>query len=335
MTDSVNQGEKYRVPDSYAREYLSQNESLTLEPTTVRTYDSHLTDFVSFLHQQQTEVLSADVDDVREYIESCVKQGNRKSTILGKLTTVKELYRYLRLRTNAANKLSLDPIELRQINVEDYNTPEKIERDALSREEIRKLFDSFDSYRNRLMAIVGVETGIRNSDIRNLRLEDLQEETIHVRNPKNSKSYDVAISEELRFELDYWLKYHRGGYGAANQSDFVFPSQHGEKLQSNGSLNRIIKEAAEAAGIQETIGRSQITRRQREALNTKKDHRTFQRVTTHTLRHSYITLLSESGVNLRIRQLAANHERPETTLRYDHSGEDVFESIRDRYDPPR
>jgi integrase/recombinase XerD len=335
MTQRNQNHSEYRVPNELAQSYLSRYEGLTLAASTADTYDSHLTEFVRFLQDNEQTVLSAEVEDIIEYVESCVRRGNRQSTISGKLSTIQELYRYIRLRTESGSDLELDPIELREINIEQYNTPEKIEREALSRKEIKQLFDAFQSYRNRLMAIVGVETGLRNSDIRNLRIEDLDKDTIHVSNPKGSKPYDVPISDELRFELNHWLQQHRRGFAASAESEFVFPSQHGEKLKTNGSLNTIVKNAAERAGIQETIGTVRIPESQREVIGADTSHRRMHRVTVHTLRHSFITLLSNSEVELEYRRLAANHESVDTTLEYDHSEKDVFEPLRDRFDPPR
>lgn len=335
MSIHIGNSSDYRVPNKHAQEYLARNEGIALASSTVVSYDSHLTEYVTFLHDQGISVLTAEFTDVLDYAEACVRSGNREGTISGKLSTVAELYRYIRLRTDAGDELSLDPLRFREINLARYNTPEAIEREALSREEIRRLFDAFNSYRNRLMAIVGVETGIRNSDLRNFRIEDLHEDIIHVHDPKNSKPYDVPISEELSFELDFWLQHHRKGFAAATDSKYIFPSQQGEKLENNESLNKIIRNAAERAGIQETIGRSRLTNAQQEAFSTDKEYREWHRVTVHTLRHSYITLLKEAGVSLPYRQLVANHTSAETTRGYTHGHDEVFDSVRDRFDPPR
>ena len=326
----------YNVSNKYAREYLRRNEGVKLKPSTVDTYDSHLTQYTTFLHDREKTVLVAEFTDVLCFLEQCVRNNNRQSTLNGKLTTVSELYRYIRLRTDAGDDLQLDPLKFREIDLNEYNTPEKIEREALSREEIRLLFDAFNSYRNRLMAIVGVETGIRNSDIRDLRLQDIGEDTIHVHDPKNSKPYDVPISDQLAFELDWWIRNQRKGYAASQDSEFVFPSQQGEKLERNGSLNRIVREAAERAGIQEIIGRTRLSESRQASLNTEKDFLEWHRVTVHTLRHSFVTLLEEAGVGLPYRQLVANHADPETTKGYSKSGDEVvFNSVRNKYDVPR
>lgn len=325
----------YRVPNEYAREYLSRNEGLTITPSTANTYDGQLTLFVTFLNHRTTSVIDAEFTDVLGFVESCVRQGNRKNTISGKLSTISELYKYIRLRTDVGDELSLEPLRLEEIDLDQYNTPEPIEREALSKEEIRRLFDAFDSYRNRLIAVVGVETGMRNSDLRTLRMKDINEDTVHVFDPKNSKPYEVPISEELSFELDFWIQNHRGGFAAAPDSEFVFPSQQGAKLEHNESLNTIIKGAAEDAGIQDVIGKSRLTPAQKDLYETEKDYREYHRVTVHTLRHSFITLLQDAGVSLPYRQLVANHSSPETTQGYSHGDNRVFDSVRDQFDPPR
>lgn len=327
---------QYRVPNDLAREFLRTNDGVRYKPKTVQTYDSHLTLYTGHLHDNGLTILTAEFTDVIEFIEKCVRCGNRQSTLQGKLTSVNELYKYIRLRTEAGDKLQLDPLRFHEIDLDDYNTPEKIEREALSREEIRRLFDAFNSYRNRLMAIVGVETGIRNSDIRGLRLQDIHEDTIHVHDPKNSKPYDVPISEQLSFELDWWIDAHRNGFATAQESEYVFLSQHGGKLERNGSLNRIIKDAAKRAGLQEVVARTQINELHKGALNTDKKYLEWQRVTAHTLRHSFITLLEDAGVGLPYRQLVANHADPKTTIGYSSNGKEVvFNSVRERYNPPR
>lgn len=328
---------EYRVPDEYAREYLAHASGLRLSDSSTDTYESHLRGYVVFLHDGELSVLDAEFIDVIEFVEECVRRGNRQSTIEGKVATVSEMYKYIRLRTEVGSELSLEPLRLDDIDVGQYRTPEPIERKALSREELRRLFDAFDSYRNRLIAVVAVETGLRNSDLRNLRIQDLDLDslTIHVHDPKGSKPYDVPISEELAFELEHWKRHHRNGYASAEESPYVFPSQHGLKLETNGSLTQIIRDAASRAGLQEVIGESKIPKQQRDALEIASESRHWYRVTPHTLRHSFITLLADADVALSYRQLVANHTSAETTRSYTHVSNDQFEEIRRNFVAPR
>jgi integrase len=59
------------------------------------------------------------------------------------------------------------------VDFDEYNTIAPIEREALSREEIRRLFDEIESHLDRLILVEAIETGSRNSDIRCLRVKDV------------------------------------------------------------------------------------------------------------------------------------------------------------------
>lgn len=336
MTNSYTR-RNFQTPDKYANEYLQHASGLKLSPNSTATYRSHLRCYVMFLHDRGISVLDATFTDVLEFVEECVRRGNRQSTIEGKLATVSELYKYIRLRTEVGDKLALEPLRLDDIDVCRYQTPHPIKREALSREELRRLFDAFDSYRNRLMAIVAVDTGLRNSDLRALRIEDLNFERleIHVPDPKGSKPYDVPMNEGLAYELEFWLRHHRVGYANADESPYVFPSQRSAKLESNGSFNRIVREAAEKAGLQEVVAESRVVRAEDSVVALEGKMRQWYRVTPHTLRHSFITLLADSGVDISYRQLVANHASAQTTRRYTHTVEDPFSTIRDKFSPPR
>ena len=329
-------GSGYRVEDEYAREYLSRNEGVTLKPSSAESYDSILTRYVAFLEEHSESVLSTEFELFRQFIESYVRKGNRRSSLESKVTAIAEMYRYIRLRTDVGMELTIDPLEFRDFDLDQYNTPPPIERKDVSREELRRLFDVVESYRDRLMLVVGIETGGRNSDIRGIRLEDasVENEVIHFQDPKGSRPYDVPISRALVQELEFWCQHHRGAYTAAKDAGYLFPSQQGGKLETNGSLNRIVTKAAEDAGIQGVIASTPLSEADKERLNTDKEYLEWNRVTMHTLRHSYITLLKDSGVGIHYRQLVANHADPSTTRGYTHGRNRDLEIIRQKYDPP-
>lgn len=329
--------DRFDVPSELACAYLETRSETQLTSATIDTYENQLKEYTEFLENHSTAVVDVEYSDIVEYVEWCVKRGNRQSTIVGKITTIKELYKFIRLRTNLGHRLALDPIELEKIDLGDYNTPPPIEREPLTRREVRQLFDAMDSYRDRLLAVVGTETGLRNSDLRNLRLSDVDFESpsLHVCDPKNSKPYDVPISRDLAVELRIWCEEYREAYGGAQKGAYLFPGQANAKIETNEGLNQIIKDAAEAAGIQEVIDVSELTQAQQEALPTDKSQREWHRVTVHTLRHTCLTLMKEAGVPLQYRQLVANHSKPTTTQGYSHGKEEEFDVVRDHYDPPR
>ncbi|CCQ36346.1 integrase family protein [Natronomonas moolapensis 8.8.11] len=334
---SVENPDRFSVSCPFICAYLETRSGRQLTASSTTTYEQNLSQYAAFLQDREVHLLDADLTDVIEFVEHCVDQGNRRSTIESKLTTVRELYVFIRLRTAAAEALTIDPIELERIDLAEYNVPPPIEREALTQEELRKLFDAMNSYRNRLLAVVAVETGLRNSDLRNIRVSDVDFDSgeIHVHNPKNSVPYDVPISRDLRIELQIWCDQYRDGYAPRVDSQYLFPACNGAKLETNGGLNTIIRSAAERAGIQEVLATSEVPPGQGKHSEANNNVREWHRVTVHTLRHTCFTLMKEAGVPLPYRQLVANHRDPQTTQHYSHGRGQEFASIREQFDPPR
>ncbi|MEZ3162319.1 site-specific integrase [Halorubrum sp. RMP-47] len=329
--------DQFSASNPFVCAYLETRSGRQLTEGSVETYEHNLKQYITFLEKRDIQLLDVELTDVIAFVEQCVDDGNRQSTIEGKLTAIRELYAFIRLRTDAAKALTLDPIELDRIDISEYNTPPDIEREPLSREELRKLFDAMDSYRNRLLAILAAETGLRNSDLRNIHVDDVDFDVreVHVRDPKNAVPYDVPISRDLCLELQVWCEQYRAGYGGSKNAQYLFPSQNGAKLETNSALNDIVTSAAERAGIQETIGKSRVSPEQRTQYNGKTEVREWNRVTVHTLRHTCLTLMKEAGVSLPYRQLVANHRNPQTTQQYSHGREQEFSSIRKQFNAPR
>lgn len=127
--------------------------------------------------------------------------------------------------------------------------------------------------------------GLRNSEVRGLRIEDIDliNMLVKVVQGKGKKDRYVPIpTRELASELRDWI-------GNRNEG-LVF-------YLSDRHLRRIVKDCARKAGIR------------------KPDE-----IHPHTLRHSYATHLQNSGVPLNVIQQILGHERIETTTVYVHLG---------------
>ncbi len=127
-------------------------------------------------------------------------------------------------------------------------------------------------------------TGIRLSELRNLRIRDLEldENILWVRKGKGAKDRMVILSKKLSEELKEYTKNR-------DPNDFLFHGWHGQI--SSRAVQKIIKEAAERANI-------------------------AKRVTPHVLRHSFATHLLESGVDIRKIQVLLGHSNLSTTQIY-------------------
>jgi integrase/recombinase XerD len=326
--------EEFDVQSKWARRYLAYRrtpdlKNKTLAESSIKQYESNLREWVNFLTNSNLTVLEAEFDDLIEYVLYCIELGRRTSTIMQRVSVIKNFYKYL--ATNEEITPQISPLRCDEIQTSEIDdlTPNELERDALSKGKVQQLFDAMDRNRDRLMTITAVETGFRNSDIRGIRLMDvdLDEPEIKAHNPKYGDPYTVPISEELALELDIWINNGRVALVGANDSDYLFPSTDGGMVESNDQLGKIIREAAEEAGIQSILGKTEYDTKYMKTDQVKK---TWYEVVPHTLRHTFVTLLENKGVPLEYRRLLAGHESAETTQRYSHGKKKILKEAQDQ-----
>ncbi|HMB00022.1 MAG TPA: tyrosine-type recombinase/integrase, partial [Spirochaetota bacterium] len=107
-------------------------------------------------------------------------------------------------------------------------------------------------------------------------------------------------SQHLHILLKSYLSEHRPQY-------FLFESRWPGKPYSTGSMAKVLKNAAKAAGIQ-------------------------RRVHLHMLRHSFATHLLEDGKDIRYVQELLGHRSIKTTERYTHIVNDALNTVVSPFD---
>src|SRR5258708_3490112 len=167
------------------------------------------------------------------------------------------------------------------------NRNPKAYRRALSLEQICKLL-AVSPLNRALVYLTALYTGLRRAELNGLKWEDfdLTASPPLLRVPSSISKNKKATVHELRPELALALQTHRPD--SAKPSDWAF----------RGSVPRVhlIKRDLEAAGI------------------PFKDEQ-GRRVDLHALRHTFITLLSSSGVAPRVAMALARHSDLKLTMR--------------------
>ncbi|ARS89332.1 tyrosine-type recombinase/integrase [Natrarchaeobaculum aegyptiacum] len=307
-------------------EYLYSECGATISRSTAKTYQSYLRGYIEHLDENSVEALTAKSQNVRSYLKKRARQGKRKATLRSDLTVIKGLYKWIRLETE--KEAQIDYLFLENIDIERFRTPPAIEREPLNKSELEALYDELDTFRDRLMVTVGAELGPRNIDLRKIRVGDVDFEnrTICLSDTKTSDRYSLPISDALSVELKHWLTLYRPTYPSSEDHDYVFPSKHGGHL-SESRLLAIVKEAARNAGIQENLGESKVSEREKDVLGIDSDVRKWKKVTVHALRHTFSHSMEEAGLSPEARRDALNHKSTETTEKYYSSNSTEYKEL--------
>ena len=186
--------------------------------------------------------------------------------------------------------------------VDDIKTPKKAKSlpKVLTKDEIKELFKATRFGRNRLMLQFMYGSGSRVSEVVKLKIEDInfKERTAMIRSGKGNKDRMIIISKDWIIELKKYLKKKK------IKSEFVFSKKNGKSL-STDTIQRIVRESTEAAGIKKHI-------------------------TPHSLRHSYATHLLEAGTNIRYIQSLLGHSSLNTTQIYTNVANEQLKKVEAR-----
>lgn len=186
--------------------------------------------------------------------------------------------------------------------------------DTLSYAEIEQLFDVVplgepEGHRNRAMMEMLYSSGLRVSELTNLKISQYYEDIGFLRIlGKGNKERLVPIGKSAAKYLAIYLKEVRAlQVIAIGHEDYVFLNRRGKKL-SRVMVFLIIKKMVEKAGIR-------------------------KKVSPHTFRHSFATHLVEGGADLRAVQEMLGHESITTTEIYTHLDRDYLRQVLNEFLP--
>ncbi|MGE7768853.1 tyrosine-type recombinase/integrase [Peribacillus sp. NPDC096540] len=110
-------------------------------------------------------------------------------------------------------------------------------------DEMKEWLLRHSSYRNYFLFYFGINTGLRISDILNLRVKDVRgKDFAKIKMKKTEQTVEVFFNGVLQQEI---LKYTKN----MADSDWLFPSRKGEKAITRQMADKLLREAAVACGI--------------------------------------------------------------------------------------
>lgn len=253
--------------------------------TTKITYVSILEDFIKSIDVCIVEDLNILVID--NFIDTLSLRGYKPKTIKNKIVVIRSFIKFL---------YSKNLIDIRPEAIEIPRTVE-VEANFLDEEEQFALIKSARNLRDKALIMTILSSGLRASEVLNLKEDDLYRRSLIVSRGKGGKPRVTFIDPLTEKSI---REYH---HKREADSVFVFTNSFGKPL-SRQYLSRMISETALRAGIK-------------------------KRVSAHTLRHSFATNMLRKGARIEDVQPLMGHSNISTTRLYMHF---TNEYLRERYD---
>lgn len=258
---------------------------------TVLAYGKDLEAFRGFCVKtyEQEDLEDVAYGQIRSWIVEMVSSGITNRSINRKISSLKAYYKFL-LKISA---ITINPLA--------KHTSLKVSKKAevpFSESEIEKVFDmlsedSFEGTRNKLIVEMFYGTGIRRSELINIKLQDidLYANTLKVLGKRN-KERIVPLLPFIVKTLKLYMR-HRGETLTTSRVDYVFVMEGGNKV-SETFVYRLINDYF-------SVTSSKVKR------------------SPHVLRHTFATHLLNNGADLNSVKELLGHASLASTQHYTHT----------------
>ena len=280
---------------------------------TLQAYRRDLTDFSEFLGRIGQTFVSADTENLRNYLADLDTRGFKSSSVARRLSAIRHLHRFLlkeRIRPD-------DPAAILSGPKRGRGLPKVLSISDVDRmlTKARELAQAADAPLQQLRALrlyclleVLYATGLRVSELVSLPLAAARRDArmIVVRG-KGDKERLVPLNDASRQAMAEYLSATQAAAAtkkkSAATSKWLFPSFGESGHLTRQHFARDLKELAAAAGLAPRL------------------------VSPHVLRHAFASHLLHNGADLRIVQTLLGHTDISTTQIYTHVVEERLKSL--------
>ena len=232
------------------KNYKSFLQEKKYKPNTLQSYLLDLLDFEEFLHNNEPKKELEEVTDIDVYEYRMVLEQEyhyKQTSINRRLCSIRSFYSYL-FEVTGQQLLNFQSMQ---------SSKNKYEINITSKENINSLIngikeDNYQSFRNKLIIKICWETGLKTTEIINLRWENISSDnkTIYVSNDLRT----IPITDTLNNKLIEYKMYQEKILGVGN---LVFRTRAGEQFTSRG-IQRLLKEECTKQKIDKSITFSTI-----------------------------------------------------------------------------
>lgn len=271
----------------YVEKFLSylENEK-NYSNLTIINYRKDLNEFLEITNV--IDLSKVTKDGIRSYLKVLFDNDNKASTVSRKISTLKSFYKFMK-----ENKfISINPVSSIRYPKKEKNLPKFVQYNEL--EDMLEISKTGEyGERNNLIIELMYSTGVRVSELVNIKLSDIDFSSKRIRIlGKGSYERFVFFGDYANEAMIKYISGKRIQLLNGKVNDYLFLNKNGEKITTRGVakiIDNIIRETS---------------------VKTK--------VSPHTLRHTFATHLLDNGCDLRSVQEMLGHKNINSTEVYTH-----------------
>ena len=273
------------------KEFIFDARMRKLSERTIKGYKNNNLRFLRYIEQeyQITELEETYPQAIKGYIEYLSSLGRKETYINAIIKTMRTYFTYA-INEGYLRKNPMDKIRLQKAPHTLITT--------FNDDEVARMIKHFKGarfleVRNKLIMTLLFDTGLRNSELCNLKVTDIRDTYIFV-NGKGKKQRAVPVSPILNKQI---IKYNRTRElyikdKFAYQTEYYLLSQKGRKLTVE-AIERIVKDCGVACNVRKGI-----------------------RISPHTCRHYFAQAQLKNGCDLYTLSRLMGHTNPNITKIY-------------------
>ena len=272
-----------------AKEFEFNCQCRKLSDKTIRNYGKLIGYLLDYLKEQHKVLCLEDVRPmyIKAYLMMLQERGAKPQYINDQLKAFKVLFRYL-YEEGYTDSILTERIK----NVKQPKTIIK----TFTEQEVKKMTEYYSGHtfmevRNRLMLMTFFDTGIRVSELIDLKLSQVKDEYILIHG-KGDKERVVPKSPLLNKWMFKYLSTRENFFAYRRIPENVFLSRNGRPMTTE-AIHRVIKIAGKAVGVSRDI-----------------------RVSPHTCRHTFAQMQLKNGLDLYSLSRLMGHSNISITQRY-------------------
>lgn len=268
---------------------------------TIDSYMNELDKYYHFINKNHLDFQNINKNNILDYINNLNKNLTPRS-INHNISVIRSFYKFI---------IVLDEIDDPMQYIETPKLNKTLPK-VLSYDELKELLDvdliDKYSYRNKAMLELMYATGLRVSELTNLKVNDIDFDLCLVKTlGKGSKERIIPIGDYAILFLKKYIKEYRNQLLKKQYTDYLFINNKGTKI-SRQAFYKIVEELA-----------------------IKKNIKT--KISPHTLRHSFATHLLDRGADIVSIKELLGHSSLATTQIYTHISNQKLQEEYNKFHP--